>query len=136
VGSEYLFGDFLRLSAFSFNAPPAKSFTVLHRVAVAGKMPSAIVARRHYAKIPRKKLRKIIRKVTALSTSSDPPITPHNPRSAVFMDRMAYNLRGQGIAFSGLGVDTPRPRQARGREKTGRPFLLSSLDEPEEMHSA
>ncbi len=29
----------------------------------------------------------------------------HNPRSGVFMDRMAYNLRGQGIAFSGLGVD-------------------------------
>ena len=28
----------------------------------------------------------------------------HNPRSGVFMDRMAYNLRGQGIAFSGLGV--------------------------------
>jgi serine/threonine protein kinase len=31
LGSEYIFGDFLRLSAFSFNAPPAKSFTVLHR---------------------------------------------------------------------------------------------------------
>jgi hypothetical protein len=41
VGSEYLFGDFLRLSAFSFNVPPAKSFTVLHRVAVVGKIPSA-----------------------------------------------------------------------------------------------
>jgi hypothetical protein len=51
--------------------PPAKSFTVLHRVAVAGKMRSAIVARRHYAKIPRKKLRQIIREVTALPTSYD-----------------------------------------------------------------
>jgi hypothetical protein len=49
VGSDYLFGDFLRLSAFSFNAPPAKSFTVLDRVAVAGKDAGAMMARRHYA---------------------------------------------------------------------------------------
>jgi hypothetical protein len=39
VGSEYLFGDFLRLSAFSFNVPPAKSFIVLHRVAVLERFP-------------------------------------------------------------------------------------------------
>jgi len=38
VGSEYLFGDFLRLSAFSFNAPPAKFVAVLRRVALAGTM--------------------------------------------------------------------------------------------------
>ena len=37
MDSEYLFCNFLQLSAFSFNAPPAKSFTVLSRVAVAGK---------------------------------------------------------------------------------------------------
>jgi hypothetical protein len=38
------------------------------------------------------------------SRTIPPVIVIHNPRSGVFMDRMAYNLRGQGIAFSGLGV--------------------------------
>jgi hypothetical protein len=38
VGSEHLFGNFLQLSAFSFNAPPAKSFAVLRQVALAGTM--------------------------------------------------------------------------------------------------